>query len=354
MRILCIVALLVQSGSVAAAPLFESEEILAITIEAPMRDLIRKRAEKREYPAVVRYVDGDGLTGSLDATISPRGNSRLEACEFPPLWLEFDRKQVTGTPFEGQHRLKLVTQCNRGSRAGTWLLLEYGLYRAYNAVSTYSYRVRKLDVTYQDTTTSRWQRNTPAFVIEPTSQVAERHNRVSVRPPGVKPEQLEKLEATKNMLFQFLIANTDFSMKRGPQGEGCCHNGRVLATAGAEDNWIVLPYDFDQAGIISTDYALPDARLGIRRVSSRLYRGFCWQNEALPEAIAVFNENRDEISLAITAEVAAQSQRGRVQKYIDDFYGIINDPRELDTQLIAKCRGVASFPVRKTVTAAHE
>ena len=86
------------------------------------------------------------------------------------------------------------------------------------------------------------------------------------------------------MLFQYLIANTDFSVIRGPEGEGCCHNGRVIAPRGEQTGWIVLPYDFDQAGIINTDYSLPDRRLGIRVVTSRLYRGFCWQNEALKEA----------------------------------------------------------------------
>ncbi|MBT6208695.1 MAG: hypothetical protein HOI35_01565 [Woeseia sp.] len=58
-----------------------------------------------------------------------------------------------------------------------------------------------------------------------------------------------------------LIANTDFSVKKGPSGEGCCHNGRVLATLGEQRAWIILPYDFDQAGIINTDYALPNEDL---------------------------------------------------------------------------------------------
>jgi hypothetical protein len=34
-----------------------------------------------------------------------------------------------------------------------------------------------------------------------------------------------------------------------------------LATLGEQRAWIILPYDFDQAGIINTDYALPNEDL---------------------------------------------------------------------------------------------
>jgi len=352
MRILISVFLLGLGGGVAlASPLFDSEEVLSVSIEAPMRELIRQRLDKAEYDAVVQVTDASGAIRKLPARIAPRGNARLEVCSFPPLRLDFDRDQVTGTLFEGQQELKIVTQCGRGDAKQTWLLLEYGLYRAYNELTDFSYRVRKLEVTFQDSESKRWQRTTPAFVIESTEEAAERLARQPLRPPEIRSEQFEPFQTTLNVLFQFLIANTDFAIKRGPAGEGCCHNGRVLTPPGAEDNWVVLPYDFDQAGIIATDYALPDERLGIRRVTSRLYRGFCWHNESLPAAIAVFNERRERLTAVILAEVQSDWRQKRARQFIDAFYEIINDPRELETQLTAKCRGAESFPVQKTITA---
>ena len=164
-------------------------------------------------------------------------------------------------------------------------------------------------------------------------------------------EQVQLTETTRHLLFQYLIGNTDFSVKRGSAGEGCCHNARVITEPGSRENWIVVPYDFDQAGIINTSYALPDRRLGIRRVTQRLYRGFCWQNDPLTDAIALFNDRREAITAALIPAGLSGSVQSRIRRYVGDFYETVNDPAELEEELIAKCRGGATFTIRKTRTA---
>ena len=332
------------------APLFASDEVLNLSIEAPMRDLIRFKKRKGEYDAIVRYVDRSGAEVSLAAKISARGNARLDACDFPPIRVEFDPDQTAGTIFEEQKRLKMVTHCQSGRDGKRWVLQEYGIYRAYNVITDYSYRVRKLDVTYQDSDSARWNRNAPAFFIEDTGHAADRLGMDSIRPPEVRTEQYKLVEITNQMLFQYLIANTDFSVKRGPSGEGCCHNARVIAPRGEQAGWVVLPYDFDQAGIINTDYSAPDRRLGIRVVTTRLYRGFCWQNDPLKDAIAMFTDKREAIMAALIPDEFSTSRQARIRRYADRFYATISDPEELQEELVAKCRGGASFEIRKTRT----
>jgi hypothetical protein len=354
MRTKLLLVKLLLGASVAAhseAPLFLTDEALSISIDAPMRDLIRNKSRKEKYAAVVSYTDGDGNDVTLDAKISARGNARLDACDFPPLRLEFDPDKIGGTVFEGQRRLKMVTHCMRGSDGERWVLQEYGIYRAYNVITDYSYKARKLEATYTDLESGSWKRSGPAFFIEATGQVADRLGMDFIRPPEVKTEQYELVEITNHILFQYLIANTDFSVKRGPSGEGCCHNARVVSPIGSQTDWVVLPYDFDQAGIINTEYALPDRRFNIRYVTARLYRGFCWQNDQLNEAISLFNEQRDAITAALVpAEISASRQR-RIRRYIERFYDTVNDPAELQEDLVAKCRGGATFAIRKTRTA---
>ncbi len=337
----------VNTGT-AGSPLFENAEPITMTIVAPMRELIRKRQGKPGYEALLQFEDAAGNRREMAIGLAPRGNSRLEVCDYPPLRITIDPQQAVGTVFEHQRRLKMVTKCRRNRPAADWLLLEYGIYLAYNVITDFSYRARRLEVTFRDTTSDRWERVQTAFLIEPTGEAAERLQRQVIRPPNVSANQFNRVEMAHNALFQYLIANTDFAVKRGPVSEGCCHNGRLLAPAGVRKDWIVLPYDFDQAGVINTEYALPDSRFRIRGVSTRLYRGFCWHNDELPESIALFNERRDEIVAALLTDGLSNSKARRVLKYIDRFYNTVNDPQELQKQLIDKCRGPGSLPVRKT------
>ncbi|MGI9202507.1 MAG: hypothetical protein ACR2Q3_00770 [Woeseiaceae bacterium] len=349
----CLLATAVAPAGI-ASPLFEGQSNLDLTIEAPFRELVKNRHDQLVYDAVVRYTDSTGAERALQAQLTSRGNSRLTACEFPPLRLILTDSETAGTVFEGQTRLKMVTQCNRRSSARKWLLQELAIYRAYSEITDYAYRTRRLDVVFQEYNSSRKPRIQPAFFIERTGALAERFQRDSIRPPMIRQEQHNRSVLAKNMLFQLLIANTDFSVKRGPEGEGCCHNGRVLAKPGQQADWVVVPYDFDQAGIINTDYAAPGRRLGIRKVRSRLYRGFCWQNDSLADAAGFFRERRPAITTALIPTELSATAQSRVRRYIDDFYGILEDPGELTKKITDKCRGTTSPAIRKTRSAGDE
>ena len=137
-----------------------------------------------------------------------------------------------------------------------------------------------------------------------------------------------------------MIANTDWAIRKGPGTENCCHNGKVIEKSDAQDNWVVLPYDFDQAGIINTKYALPSLAFGIRTVRQRLYRGRCRHNDHLDQTIQLFNERREDIEIANTPQALNKKARQSTLKYLDVFYKTINDPEKLNKQIVSACRGV--------------
>lgn len=333
------------SGDTLSAPLFDDEELLSVIIEAPIRTLVAQRKTEGEYAGTLRYTDASGEQQSVAIVLKPRGNSRLEMCNYPPLKISFDPQETTDTLFADQRSLKLVTQCMRDRAADDWLYLELGAYRAFSLITPNSYRTRELVVTYRDTESNGRERVQPAFFVEADHQVEERLGLRRIRPPQVDPAQLSSTQTTYTMLFQYLIGNTDFAVKRGSSGEGCCHNGRVFARDGAQRDYVIVPFDFDQTGIVNTDYAQADERLGIRRVTQRLYRGFCWQNEELTDAISLFNANRAGIEAAFRPSGISKRQARRVQRFIDGFYNTVNDSEELQKRLLDKCRGPDSLPM---------
>jgi hypothetical protein len=135
-----------------------------------------------------------------------------------------------------------------------------------------------------------------------------------------------------------MVGNTDWSALSGPAGQRCCHNMAVLGAEGDRYNTL-LPFDFDQAGLVDAPYAAPDERLKIQRVTQRVYRGYCSLNDELPAAIAVFNRKRPKIDKLFNENVLPNPQaRKRAVKYIDGFYDTINNPRKVESRIVSKCR----------------
>ena len=320
-------------------PLFLSDDPLEITIEMPMNTLIRDAESKPEIPGILRLRGNDGQSVSIEMTMTTRGRSRLDYCRFPPLKVNLKKGQTDGTVLAGQNKIKIVTHCRDGNLHERYLRQEFGIYKTYNALTDYSYRARWLTVIYVDSDGKRDKETRPAFFIESNRELAARHGRERATENRIPAGNLNPVETSKYAMFQFLIANTDWSMLKGPGDEGCCHNGKILLEPGTTSDWIVVPYDFDQAGLISTKYASPAPALRIRSVRQRLYRGRCRHNSEADSTIALFNEKRAEIEKHLVPQEISDSMRSRSAKYVDAFYEIVNDPKKRQKKVIEKCIG---------------
>lgn len=146
--------------------------------------------------------------------------------------------------------------------------------------------------------------------------------------------QADQLNLTS--VFEFLIGNTDFSPIAGAAGDECCHN-YILLGSGDVPLWAV-PYDFDQSGFVDAPYAGPSPSLNIRNVRQRLYRGRCVNNEHVVASLQRFRDNEDAIYALVDGQQGLEPQvRKKITEYIDHFYVLIDDPRDVERQIISKC-----------------
>jgi hypothetical protein len=316
-------------------PLFESTEPLEVTLSLPLFSLLRSE-EDLVVAGTLTLLEG-GERKVLDVEINKRGHSRLEFCDMPPLKLNFSREQVAGTVFENQDKLKLVNQCQDGRKYERYLHQEYGIYRAYLALTPEAFRVRMLEVTFNDSEGRTRERTRPAFLIEADDLLADRLDAVELELPEVPLQTLDPTVLTRVGFFQYLIANTDWSVLQGRSEDPCCHNGLLLETA--DGRRIIVPYDFDQAGLIDTEYALPARGLGIREVSDRLFRGLCTGDALMTAGVQLMNDRREQIEAAFPAEGKLRHGTRRALRYIDEFYEIINDPEAFEDEVLEACRG---------------
>ncbi|MGI9232998.1 MAG: hypothetical protein ACR2RD_05145 [Woeseiaceae bacterium] len=332
--------LIAPSGVIAADnPLFGSNKPLALILEFPLKELLQQKKAKATVLGVLRYVDVDGNSVVLDVGVSTRGNSRLEQCRYPPLRINLKKKQVKSTLFAGQNDLKLVTLCRDTGTYRRYLSQEYTLYRAYNLVSDYSFRARMLEIIYRDPSGRQPKGALPAFFIESDNALAKRLGMTRIKSKVIVDSQLDVVQLSILTLFQFIIGNTDWSVHKGPGSEYCCHNGKVIGPPDSHAGWVVIPYDFDQSGLINTSYARPAESLPIKSVRQRWYRGFCSGNGQIEATIAQFNNKRSALEELFIDNPDGPSENKAALEYLRSSFAIVNDPTKRQKQVVNRCRG---------------
>jgi hypothetical protein len=321
------------------SPLFASDTPLDLVFEFPVATIISKADDRPVVEGNVHYTDESGAPVSVAMTMTTRGKSRLEYCHFPPLSANFKGQEKDGTLFEGQKKLKIVTQCRAGETYNRYLVQEYNIYRAFNILTDKSFRVRLINAIYRDSTGKKKDIVEIAYFLESDNELADRLGLEKHDVSVINPGQLDSEYASLFALFQYLIGNTDWSSLQGPEEEGCCHNGKVVIVTGSERDWLVVPYDFDQSGIINTKYSSPSDALGLSSVRQRLYRGRCMHLDHLDATIALFNSRRAELETALLPDSLQGKYRESAIRYIDEFYKIVNDPLQREKNIENRCLG---------------
>ncbi len=323
----------------ASQPLFETNEVLRVQIEAPFTTILHDRSSDEFRDGLFHVIAESGARETLDLKIRTRGNYRREAehCEFAPLRLNFSKKQVSGTVFEGQDKLKLVTHCDNTGRAHEQsVLLEHLAYRILNELTSLSFRVRLLHVDYIDTDRDNKARTKYAFLIEEDEALYRRIGMQFAEIKSTSAEQLDPHQTALIVIFQYLIGNTDFSPLRGAAGEFCCHN--VALVSGSGTGLVPVAYDFDLSGLVDAPYATPNPKLKIEKVTERLYRGYCIHNDLLDSAIGIVAEKRPAIAMLVEAqEGLTTDSRQTAARYIEKFYDRVSSDSGIERNLIRKC-----------------
>ena len=308
-------------------PLFASDSVLTLRLEGDFKGLFRDRGdERKEHPARLRFSD----SGSVKVELRTRGIFRLKNCSFPPIRIDLPTGKVTNTVFAGQDKLKLVTHCRGDRLYERNLLKEYALYRAFNAVTDTSFRVRLAHLTYIDTTRAdtvvRY-----GFLIESDRALGQRLTADVVDQARVHDAVTDPAYMTLVALFQYLIGNTDWSV----WGQ---HNIAVFSDT-ATHKLFAIPYDYDFSGAVGAPYASPPEQLPIKTVRERLYRGYCQPDSILAGALARFRNAKDSIYAAVRA-VSALDERDRrpMLSYFDDFFRTIENRTMIEREFVRRCR----------------
>jgi hypothetical protein len=317
-------------------PLFRDNAIINVTISAPWRTITRERPTEDYLPGTFSYKEPDGVPVKFDVEVRTRGHFRHDECRFPPLRLNFKKSQTDDTLFDKQDKLKLVVPCRDPKRYEQSVLKEYLAYLILNELTELSFRVRLLHVLFVDSERQSDELVRHAFLIEHKNRLAERFDMKDLELERTEVSSIQPDQLNLSSVFEFMIGNTDFSPIAGASYNECCHN--YVLFSNKVDPIVAVPYDFDQSGFVDAPYAEPNPQFKIHSVKQRVYRGRCANNEYLPTSLQKFNERHDRIYAVMNGQSGLTPRtRKELIRYIDDFYKLINDPRDLERKIYDKC-----------------
>ena len=308
---------------------FESNDVLEAKLTMDIAKLVRNSAKPEYLPATFSCKMGDDNISEQIRVIA-RGHVRKEVCYLPPVKLNFHNESSPKLNPLGS--LKMVCTCFENSNGDQLLLKEYLVYKMYNLITEKSFRVRLMSLVYEDSNPKKKPYSGHAFLIESDKALGKRIECKELKNVRAHSEYTDRDQMTIFAIFQYMIGNTDF-------GVSANHNIILMQPKDSTARPVVVPYDFDYAGIVDAYYAVPNEGLEIENVRQRLYRGFPRTLEELNSVLAIFNKQKEKIySLVNNFDLLTEKNRKNITEYLDDFYKTINNSGQVKNIFIDQAR----------------
>jgi hypothetical protein len=320
-----------QTTSINRKEFFNDTTSLDATIITNTGRLFSNNKQGVIIPASFAMKLPDGTDVSERIQLEIRGHFRHDYCYVPPLKLIF--KSDKPSVLSSLKSLKLVNECKLSKQYDQYLLKEFLCYKIYNLMTEMSFRARMVNVTFQDSLGKKKPVVEHAFLLEDIKDVAKRNDCEQWRRGNLGTESTDRKQMTMVSIFEYMIGNTDW-------GVAANHNTRLISSQ--KDSLLkpfVVPYDFDYAGLVNTEYAVPDERLSIESVQQRLYRGYPRTMAELNESLDIFKMQKEKVyALVNNFNLLTPLSKKELTNYLNDFYSAIKDPRDVKYIFIDNAR----------------
>lgn len=267
------------------APLFTDDDLIEVTLTADLEEYAKDRYGTPEYRPAMLIYQWKGDTYETKAEIQARGRFRRDICDLPPIKLKI-KKSGRKDLFEGQKSLKIVSECRQDDNQS--VLREYYIYKAYNLFTEKSMRVRLLRLTLVDKKGKSPDQTSYAFFIEDDDDMAERVGATKVsKSIDLTNDDVDSDQQTLIHVFNYMIANRDF-------GVDVRQNVEVI-TGSSGGRPVVVPYDFDNSGMVNAPYTKPPGDTKPAYFTRRDFKDLCRTDEEFQAVFTRFWTMRDTI-----------------------------------------------------------
>lgn len=293
--------------------LFSGEGYTEFDMTFSFDELERLKKTDEYLPAVIELENDQKEIQKWELKIKVRGRYRRRICDFPPIKLEFDKDDLEDRGYKKDDDMKLVTHCVDDYSGKENVLREYLAYKLFEIHHDRHFRTQLLKVRYIDSESNKKTKGI-GILIEDNETVERRLQGETCDNCFSVPKDsfyLDNLHVTA--LFQYMIGNADWSLTM-------CRNLEMMR-CDIEDKFFVVPYDFDFSGLVSANYAVPNADYNQKNIRDRVFLGYFDDINELKPYVEYFKSKKEEVLEYVKdfKELSAYSRRD-ITEYLEAFY----------------------------------
>lgn len=294
-------------------------EVPSLTIQTDVKKLIKDKQKETYQSASITFSGLDGAVIEMDAKIRSRGNIRKEVCYFPPVKLKMKKKDLEKLGFDTLNQVKMVIQCQSSKQGESYLLKENLIYQLHQPIGPISYQTKLIKLNLIDKKGKAQELF--AFLIEEEKEFCARlESRIPSGSGRITTRLIDRDAYLKMVFFQYMILNTDWQMLNR-------HNLEFVQMKG-QDTFMPIPYDFDYAGMVGTNYAVPDASRGIKSVMEPCFLGKDVTEEEAQATADYFLSKKEAVYAALDADQHLNTKDSKaIRNRLDFFFKEIDNKR---------------------------
>ena len=308
----------------------DASDLLSLRLLIPIKTL-KKETNDSTWIESTLFFKEDVQWDSLPAELRTRGDFRLKKCVFPPVKIKFSKKDIEETVFNGNKKLKLVVPCRHEDDKNDNVVKEYMAYKLFEPVTPYHFKTRLVNLEWsQKASKKNSGYQLKGILLEDIDHLAKRvggneYDRV------IHPMRLDTLNAIRNAFFQFMIGNNDYSVVLG-------HNRKAIYH---DEKFIVIPYDFDLAGLVNADYGKSSDVQNLRfmgdQPAERAYRDSPRDATLIQQVRQEYLDNKAAIFEAMNETKRYfdnEDQFAEAELYVKKFFQMLEDDKVFERRFI--------------------
>ena len=309
--------------------IYQMEGIPKIKIETNVNNLINKKI-KEEYQETTFQLFNEERNEILDlqGRIRARGNIRKKVCYFPPVKIDFSKSTLDSLGFLKLDKLKFVFPADPKKYSQERLLKEFFLYELYAFLDSSSIRTKLVDITIIHNGKEKY--HFTGFLIEDEEEYARRNKAIMVEKGKLRASVLDRQSFLKMVFFQYMIANTDYSVSNR-------HNLEMVKLPHIK-KVVAVPYDFDYSGFVGQKYAMPYTYFPIESVHERyLFPSYRITEGEYNFMVQYFLSIEKEVYELCESATYMKSDVIKDNKaYLKSFFKLLRKPKRLKEDLVSR------------------